>query len=115
MAFALSGRPSEVSSVGERALCGSGVRAPRGGLRRDKTWTGTEPMPNHHASPPVCLHVGEPRAEPPAKANVLLVDDRPANLLALEAVLDNLGHNLVKAASGAEALELLRDRDFAVV
>jgi PAS domain S-box-containing protein len=59
----------------------------------------------------VCLHTGEP----PARANVLLVDDRPANLLALEAVLDNLGHNLVKTTSGAEALELLLDRDFAVV
>ncbi len=49
------------------------------------------------------------------KANILLVDDQPANLLALEAVLDDLGHNLVKAASGEQALRLLLDKDFAVV
>jgi PAS domain S-box-containing protein len=54
--------------------------------------------------------------EPPAsKANILLVDDHPANLMALEAILDNLGHNLVKAGSGEEALHRLRDQDFAVV
>jgi PAS domain S-box-containing protein len=56
---------------------------------------------------------GKPLSGP--KANVLLVDDTPANLLALEAILDDLGHNLVKAASGKEALQLLLDRDFAVV
>ena len=53
---------------------------------------------------------------PPApKANILLVDDHPANLLALEAILDDLGHNLVRASSGEEALRLLLDQDFAVV
>jgi PAS domain S-box-containing protein len=51
--------------------------------------------------------------EPPV--GVLLVDDQPANLLALEAVLGDLGHTLVRAGSGEEALRLLRDRDFAVV
>src|SRR5262249_36447342 len=51
--------------------------------------------------------------EPPV--NILLVDDEPANLLALEAVLGDLGQNLVAARSGDEALHhLLRD-DFAVV
>jgi PAS domain S-box-containing protein len=55
-------------------------------------------------------------SSPPApKANILLVDDHPANLLALEALLDDLGHNLVRASSGEEALRLLADRDFAVV
>jgi PAS domain S-box-containing protein len=43
------------------------------------------------------------------------VDDNPANLLALEAILEDLGHNLVKAASGQEALRRLLDQDFAVV
>ena len=47
--------------------------------------------------------------------SILLVDDQPANLRALEAVLEDLGHNLVRAGSGAEALRLLLDRDFAVV
>ena len=38
------------------------------------------------------------------KANVLLVDDRPANLLALEMILANLNCNPVRATSGKEAL-----------
>jgi PAS domain S-box-containing protein len=47
--------------------------------------------------------------------NILLVDDRPENLLALEAILEPLGQNLVRAHSGHEALKhLLRD-DFAVI
>jgi PAS domain S-box-containing protein len=53
--------------------------------------------------------------EPPPPANILLVDDRPENLLTLEAVLSGLGENPVRAASGEEALALLGERDFAVV
>src|SRR5947209_8388813 len=49
------------------------------------------------------------------KASILLVDDQPANLLALEAILDSLGQNLVRAGSGEEALRRLLDQDFAVV
>src|SRR4051812_47710030 len=52
---------------------------------------------------------------PEPRANVLLVDDQPANLLALEAILEDPGRDLVRAASGEEALRLLLDRDFAVV
>ncbi|HEV3163763.1 MAG TPA: response regulator, partial [Isosphaeraceae bacterium] len=47
--------------------------------------------------------------------SILLVDDRPENLLALEAILSPLGHNLVKAHSGTEALRHLLERDFAVI
>jgi PAS domain S-box-containing protein len=47
--------------------------------------------------------------------NILLVDDHPANLVSLEAVLAELGHNLVTARSGQEALALVAERDFAVV
>jgi PAS domain S-box-containing protein len=50
-----------------------------------------------------------------SKAGVLLVDDRDANLLALEVILGDLGHDLVEARSGEEALRLLLNRDFAVV
>ncbi len=48
-------------------------------------------------------------------ANVLLVDDQPANLLALEAALDSLRVNMVRAVSGPEALKALESQDFAAV
>ena len=48
-------------------------------------------------------------------ASVLLVDDLPGNLLALEAVLDPLGQRLVQASSGLEALACLDAEDFALV
>ncbi len=49
------------------------------------------------------------------KVNILLVDDRPEKLLALEALLLDLGQNLVHATSGRDALRrVLADR-FAVI
>jgi len=50
-----------------------------------------------------------------ARANVLLVDDDPANLTALEAVLAPLDQNLVRAQSGREALRAILADDFAVI
>ncbi len=47
--------------------------------------------------------------------NILLVDDKPANLLALEAVLDSMNLNLMKAYSGEEGLQKLMLEDFAIV
>ena len=47
--------------------------------------------------------------------SVLLVDDRPENLLALEAVLEPLHVRLRSAESGEEALKALLEEDFAVV
>jgi signal transduction histidine kinase len=49
------------------------------------------------------------------KVRILLVDDRPENLLALEAALEPLGQELVKADSGEEALRLLLRQEFAVI
>jgi signal transduction histidine kinase len=49
------------------------------------------------------------------KVNILLVDDQPARLLTYEAVLAELGQNLVTARSGLEALEKLMREEFAVV
>jgi PAS domain S-box-containing protein len=50
-----------------------------------------------------------------APARVLLVDDSPANLLALAAVLEPLPVQLHMAANGLEALRLLLHQDYAVV
>jgi signal transduction histidine kinase/DNA-binding response OmpR family regulator len=50
-----------------------------------------------------------------ARARILLVDDRPENLLALEALLGPLGHDLVRARSGAEALDALGGDEFALI
>lgn len=50
-----------------------------------------------------------------AKVNILLVDDHSENLLALEAILQSLGQNLVRATSGAQALRCLLSQDFAVI
>src|SRR5215203_3294967 len=52
---------------------------------------------------------------PTRKANILLVDDKPENLLSLEAILEGLGQNLVKAHSGPEALRHVLRGDFAVI
>jgi PAS domain S-box-containing protein len=50
-----------------------------------------------------------------APVSILLVDDRPENLVALAAVLEPLGHRLVTATTGEQALaHLLRD-EFAVI
>ena len=49
------------------------------------------------------------------RVNILLVDDQPANLVALEAMLEDLGQNLVRAESGREALKRLLSDDFAVI
>jgi two-component system, sensor histidine kinase len=55
-----------------------------------------------------------PMSEPPI-ADILIVDDEPANLLAMEAALGDLGGRTVRAHSGAEALRLLLERDFALI
>ena len=56
------------------------------------------------------------RAVPsPGQVNILVVDDRPDKLLALDAILSDLDANLVMAGSGREALRHLLQRDFAVI
>jgi two-component system, sensor histidine kinase and response regulator len=61
-------------------------------------------LPRVPASPP-----------PDDRVNILLVDDQPANLVALEAMLQSLGQNLIKADSGREALKWLLTHEFAVI
>lgn len=47
--------------------------------------------------------------------NILIVDDSPQKLLALQVVLAELGQNVVKALSGEEALRLCLSTEFAVI
>jgi PAS domain S-box-containing protein len=48
-------------------------------------------------------------------ANILLVDDKEENLVALDAILEPLGENLLRARSGAEALRQLLLHDVVVI
>jgi hypothetical protein len=64
-----------------------------------------------------------PRSSPPPvqdledapKARILMVDDHPPNLVALSAILDSLGQDLVTAISGEDALRKVLASDFAVI
>ena len=47
--------------------------------------------------------------------NILVVDDRDENLMAVEAVLSDPGYRLVRARSGREALKEVLDQDFALI
>ncbi len=49
------------------------------------------------------------------KQSILIVDDRPENLLALETVLEDLNLNIIKANSGEEALWKLLEYDFFMI
>ena len=49
------------------------------------------------------------------KVNILLVDDQPAKLLTYQAILGDIGENLLSASNATEALELLLKNEVAVV
>jgi DNA-binding response OmpR family regulator len=51
----------------------------------------------------------------PQQVDILLVDDSPAKVLALQSALAPLGQRLITARSGREALRHLLERDFATV
>ena len=51
----------------------------------------------------------------PTPVKILLVDDRPENLLALEAILEGHGYELIRATSGEEALKHVLRHDFALI
>ncbi len=46
---------------------------------------------------------------------ILLVDDEPANLVSLEAILEDEGRELLKAESGPDALKTLLNEDVSLV
>jgi signal transduction histidine kinase len=90
-----------------------GAAGPRGGGSAGQETAETEARPADDSDQlprgPAALPAIEDRV------NILLVDDQPANLVALEAMLQSLGQNLVKADSGREALKWLLTHDFAVI
>ena len=49
------------------------------------------------------------------KINILMVDEQPGKLLSCEAVLNDLGENLIEAHSGSEALNHLLKSDIAII
>ncbi len=51
----------------------------------------------------------------PGAEQILLVDDRPANLMVYRTILEELNQTLVSASSGEEALKLVLKQDFAVI
>lgn len=53
---------------------------------------------------------------PASPVKLLIVDDREANLVAFEAILADLGHPIILARSGKDALRyLLKGEEFAVI
>jgi len=76
----------------------------------------SDPFPGTAAASPH-LHGNEtsPMKRDEQPIEILLVDDTPDKLLALEAALGDLGETLVRAESGREALRLVLKREFAVI
>jgi signal transduction histidine kinase/chemotaxis methyl-accepting protein methylase len=75
---------------------------------------GMAPIGTASAPTPALRSLQGPRM-PDSADNVLLVDDHEENLIALEAVLGDLGCGLVRARSGNEALRCLLKHKFAVM
>ena len=74
--------------------------------------TVTLPSPESEAA---AFAAAEPIAETAPQAKILLVDDEPKSLFALQELLSGLGQNLMIAQSGEEALRLALKNDFAVI
>lgn len=107
---ATSTRPTD-ENRGSRPL--DGIRVPRASRRRN----GTTPVePPSDAGPRAAPITVAPTSQSDDGAiEILLVDDAPDKLLALEAALSDLGQPIVKAESGSEALRLVLRREFAVI
>ena len=74
------------------------------------TPAGTAVQPSNPVSAPVS---GMDEVQRPVE--ILIVDDRPENLLALEAILEPLGQIIVRASSGDEALRKLLSHNVAMI
>ena len=72
-------------------------------------------VPSFPPPPVVIGGIGKPVEADAPPARILMVDDHPPNLMALGAILDPLGQDLVHANSGEEALRHLLESDFALI
>jgi signal transduction histidine kinase len=72
-------------------------------------------MPQAYESPGAAPSASQPAAAQSDLPRILLVDDRPANLLSLEAILESPAVQLVRATSAEEALAAVRQGEFAVI
>jgi PAS domain S-box-containing protein len=106
----MSSGPASTSEPARPLAPPDAARATRASRRRNGTTNGVEPsIPTVE---PVTLPATTPTEDP---IEILLVDDAPDKLLALEAALSDLGQSVVKATSGPEALRLVLRREFAVI
>ena len=109
------GRPGDGSLSAEAASAVASADAPSRGSARP--WSGTAHGFGETIEPTV--HTNGTSAflsgHPDDPIEILLVDDTPDKLLALEAALGDLGETIVKAESGSEALRLVLKREFAVI
>ena len=103
--------PPIPSSDGARVVTATGLARRSGGT--------TPPVEESNGA---LVHAARTHANPsnPVKdeeepIEILIVDDSPDKLLALEAALGDLDQTIVKAESGSEALRLILKRDFAVI
>jgi PAS domain S-box-containing protein len=88
----------------------------KAGMRLSRTPEASMPVPDSQDAAPGPDQTLERRSALEGnKAKILLVDDRPANLLAYEVILEELGEVLILANSGPDAIAQLRTHDFAVI
>jgi PAS domain S-box-containing protein len=89
------------------------LRGPLAGRRRAAGPGGTVTANSDHPFAVVGELANGSRMHEPVE--ILLVDDAPDKILALEAALSDLGQTIIKAHSGSEALRLVLKREFAVI
>jgi len=102
---------------GSRVTLSSSVEgAARAALRPGRRVNGASAIPAE-SNNPFEMRSSEIVLPPvdPEPIEILLVDDAPDKLLALEAALTDLGQTVVRAESGPEALRLVLKREFAVI